>query len=367
MAEREDRLLVSDPKARTYLPECGDSIPQADGSKGVQSNGVRQGNRLCFVRGPQETPKTSWSRLVRSRAVEPVFLENADQLCQIWTDILVKQGSNTANIEVTNWLSRGAIDVIGEAAFKYQFNSLSNEDNILAKAYDSMLVNTFGLPTRGGVLAQQALVHLPASVFWLLERLPSRSLKGLKDVARVGDMVTHQLIKERRQALEQALESPPSDVLSLLCPYLSSHSDLLEFTARVPLQCKRTRRLVRKEAYRRRAFGEHEDDHRSSALEDLWGENPDQFKPERWLGNVSGFNPASSPFGIYSGLVLEIQVFFIKIIQSFSLKYPKDAQDIVRAPSGVMAPVLPGQGGKKLVLEVVSVLKSRIGIVRSWI
>lgn len=50
--------------------------------------------------------------------------------------------------------------------------------------------------------------------------------------------------------------------------------------------------------------------------------------------------------------IIEIQCILVKVIQSFSLAYPQDAPDIVRATSGVMCPVLPGQDGKKLVLTV---------------
>ncbi len=95
-------------------------------------------------------------------------------------------------------------------------------------------------------------------MFWLLERLPSRSLKGLKDVARVGDMVAHQLIKEHRQALEQALESPPRDVLSLLCPYLASRSDFLKLMFVSFFSASQRGDQCGRETYRRRAFGQHE-------------------------------------------------------------------------------------------------------------
>jgi hypothetical protein len=46
----------------------------------------------------------------------------------------------------------------------------------------------------------------------------------------------------------------------------------------------------------------------------------------------------------------------VKIIQAFDLKYPKDVPDIIRATSGVMAPVLPGQDGKKMIISVSSIL-----------
>ncbi|KAF9018043.1 cytochrome P450 [Hymenopellis radicata] len=453
----EDRLFVSDPKTLRH-------IYQSAGTRFLKPTGRREFGRMAFGRGiafaQHNVHKRQRKLLSRAfgqseiHSMLPVFLEKADELCQIWMDILAQHETNSVDLEVTDWLSRCATDVIGEAAFKYQFNSLVDSNNALAKAYDSMLVNTFGLPTKSGVFLQQALIRAPAAVFWLLERLPSRSLHGLKKVARVGDEVARQLVKERRKTLAENLDSPPktrlndeelsanmrtiiaaglettSSSTAFLLYELSKHpevqvklrTEVVETMATIRMRGQQDVSVndldsmtyslaVVKESMRMHPvvygpFLEAANDevlplskpirtldgrtiaelpigkgqlmHISIAgynrLEELWGQDSQQFNPERWLGNFTGFNATASPFGIYSGLgnfvggnqsclgwrfaILEIQVILVKIIQAFDLKYPKDTQDIVRAPSGVMAPVLPGQEGKKLILKVTSVSQS---------
>lgn len=95
--------------------------------------------------------------------------------------------------------------------------SIHSFNTLCALTQDNSSVNTFGLPTRGAIFAQQALLYLPDAVFWLMEQLPSRSLKWIKEVARVGNKVALDLIQERKVALSSGLEAPPNDVLSLLC------------------------------------------------------------------------------------------------------------------------------------------------------
>ncbi len=55
----------------------------------------------------------------------------------------------------------------------------------------------------------------------------------------------------------------------------------------------------------------------------------------------------------YVSSVFEIQAFLVKMVQSFEWRYPRDGPRVIRATSGVMAPVLEGQEtkGKRLVLE----------------
>lgn len=50
--------------------------------------------------------------------------------------------------------------------------------------------------------------------------------------------------------------------------------------------------------------------------------------------------------GKTSSRIYEIHAFLIEIIQNFHLSYPEGAPNIIRATSGVMAPVLLGEQGK---------------------
>ncbi|KAK0463763.1 uncharacterized protein EV420DRAFT_1476435 [Desarmillaria tabescens] len=63
------------------------------------------------------------------------------------------------------------------------------------------------------------------------------------------------------------------------------------------------------------------------------------------------FTPISAT--LWKFAVFEIQAFLIKIVQSFEWKHPRDGPRVIRATSGVMAPVLEGQEekGKQLILE----------------
>lgn len=76
-------------------------------------------------------------------------------------------------------------------------------------------MSTFGLPSKGKIFAQHALGYLPISAFHVLEKLPSRSLQGLKNVAIEGDRVAMALVKERTAAVLSGAEIG-KDVLDVI-------------------------------------------------------------------------------------------------------------------------------------------------------
>ncbi|KAG6843957.1 hypothetical protein H0H87_011412, partial [Tephrocybe sp. NHM501043] len=96
-----------------------------------------------------------------------------------------------------------------------QFGALDNESDALAQAYKSLLVSTFGLPSKGKIFAQHLLNYLPIPAFHVMEKLPSRSLQGLKNVAIEGDRIARALIKERTAALLSGAEIG-KDVLDVI-------------------------------------------------------------------------------------------------------------------------------------------------------
>lgn len=75
------------------------------------------------------------------------------------------------------------------------------EKHVLGENYLSYRVSTFGLPSKGKIFAQHALGYLPVWLLHILEKLPSRSLQGLKNVAIEGDRVAMALVRERTSAV----------------------------------------------------------------------------------------------------------------------------------------------------------------------
>ncbi|KAK0228911.1 cytochrome P450 [Armillaria fumosa] len=462
----DDRLLVADPKALQY-------IYQTAGTKWRKPDIRREFGRIYLGKGiawAQDDDHKRHRKILtpafgnlESRGMIPAFLESAERLCGKWREMVVDSEKVTP-IEVTDGISRATLDTIGDVGFKYRFGALDNEKNPLAQAYKNLLVSTFGLPSKGKIFAQHVLGYLPIGAFHVLEKLPSRSLQGLKNVAIEGDRVAMALVKERTTAVlsgaeigkdvldvivkanlsenpkgrlsEEELSAQMRTIMvaghettgnsiAFLLYELGRHPDAQQ---RVRSEVMRvTRELaemqeeltasrfesmqytvaVIKEALRLHpvVYGPFlqpaEDDvlplskpirtldgklissipvgkgqiiHVSisgyNRLRDVWGDNAHDFIPERWIHPTNVDKDGSgSPFGIYSNLgnfvsgaqsclgwkfaVFEIQAFLVKIVQSFEWKYPRDGPRVIRATSGVMAPVLEGQEtkGKRLVLE----------------
>ncbi|KAG6811664.1 hypothetical protein H0H92_006377 [Tricholoma furcatifolium] len=413
---------------------------------------------------------------IESRGMIPAFLESAERLCDRWRQAMTDSAEGTM-IEVTDGISRATLDTIGDVGFKYRFGALDNVNNPLAQAYKSLLVSTFGLPSKGKIFAQHVLNYIPIPAFHVLEKLPSRSLQGLKNVAIEGDRVAMALVNERTAAVLAGADIG-RDVLDVIVQANLSEDPKSRLSEEELSAQMRTIMVAAREcrchsaattdlkvlytdettgnsiafllyelaknstAQAREALRLHpvvygpflqpaEDDvlplskpiktldgkfisslpvgkgqiiHVSlsgyNRLKDIWGESAHDFVPERWINpDELHKNGSSSTFGVYSNLyvllchvityhinhtvfsgnfvsgaqsclgwkfawvclelqicdcmlkqenlsVFEIQAFLIKIVQAFEWNYPKDGLRVIRATSGVMAPVLEGQEEK---------------------
>ncbi|KNZ71834.1 Cytochrome P450 3A4 [Termitomyces sp. J132] len=449
----EDRLLVADPKALQY-------IYRTAGTKWRKPEIRREFGRIYLGRGIAWAQGDDHKRHrkiltpafgnLENRDMIPSFLENAERLCEKWRR-LTTSSETTSAIEVTDGISRATLDTIGIVGFHYPFGALDNEKNSLAQAYKNLLVSTFGLPSKGKIFAQHVLGYLPVGVFSVLEKLPSRSLQGLKNVAievkanlsedpqsrlseeelsaqmrtimvagrkcnlkvflcfptpsladeTTGNTIAFLLYELGRHP--EAQQRVRSEVMSVLreCAkegkeLAAKHFESMNYTVAVIKEVLRLHPVV---------YGPFlapaEDDvlplskpiktldgkeisalpvgkgqviHVSisgyNRLRDIWGEYPHDFIPERWIRPTDvNKDGSSSHFGVYANLgnfvsgaqsclgwkfaVFELQAFVIKIVQAFEWKYPEDGPRVIRATSGVMAPVLEGQEtkGKQLVLD----------------
>ncbi|KAF9645980.1 cytochrome P450 [Thelephora ganbajun] len=99
---------------------------------------------------------------------------------------------------------------------------------------------------------------------------------------------------------------------------------------------------------------------------DLWGPDPYEFRPERWLD----MKEPESPVGVYSNLstfsggvrscigwrfaVIEMHTFLVTLVRQFDFSLPDNGQEIRRLRQGVLSPVIVGEErkGPQLPLKV---------------
>ncbi|OCH85650.1 cytochrome P450 [Obba rivulosa] len=148
---------------------------------------------------------------IKSRGMMPVFRKITDRR----TIISQEAAGASAEINVADWLSRAILDTVSEAAFHYEFGSLENRDNKLARSYNSLLVDAFVAPNKAKIFAQQTLSYAPIGFFSLIEKLPSRSLKHLRATAEEGDKVAWKLVDEKLEALHNGLLPSYRDVMDI--------------------------------------------------------------------------------------------------------------------------------------------------------
>ncbi|KAJ7838268.1 cytochrome P450 [Mycena leptocephala] len=75
------------------------------------------------------------------RGLTEIFVKKAVELRDIWSSQLAQENGTPAPVDVFSWLRRMTLDVIGEAGFNYEFNSLHTKEkpNELNKAFTDLL------------------------------------------------------------------------------------------------------------------------------------------------------------------------------------------------------------------------------------
>ncbi|QGA14014.1 hypothetical protein EYB26_001666 [Talaromyces marneffei] len=112
-------------------------------------------------------------------------------------------------IKTSSWASRAMLDIIGLAGFDYDFNTVGNSDNELARRYESMILSPVGLQRIVG------FVCLFIIGFKYYFRIPSPHNKIINDAMRFirGTALEHLIKKKKR--LQEDTENVDVDILSV--------------------------------------------------------------------------------------------------------------------------------------------------------
>ncbi|OCH92796.1 cytochrome P450 [Obba rivulosa] len=219
-ARGEDRLIIADPKTLQYCYQNNDTNWPKPGTR-------REWERMILGRGVAWAQGEDHKRHrkilspafgnVDSRGMMPIFRKMADRMCQHWQDAITHgaDGSSTL-IDVADWISRAALDSLGEAAFHYEFRCLENQDNKLARSFSSLLVHTFAHSTKRRIFAQRVISFIPVSFLPIMEKLPLDVMRRLREAAEEGDKVARELIKDKMEAMQSGVPQLRRDIMDIL-------------------------------------------------------------------------------------------------------------------------------------------------------
>ncbi|EGN99132.1 hypothetical protein SERLA73DRAFT_73689 [Serpula lacrymans var. lacrymans S7.3] len=204
---QEDVLWTVDPKALQYIfHTSGYRFPK---TKAIdQSAKIFTGRGILTVKGDVHqrqrkilSPAFSAGQL---HTFLPIFRQLASHLSQKWKDELEASVSHeSAVINVPQMLARMTLDVIGEAAFDYQFGALDDQRNELARLFQNLFVDSVLHPPAWDILFRATWHYIPDSILHYVRYLPTREYSRFKQFLDAAFRVGQDLVDQKASSSEK--------------------------------------------------------------------------------------------------------------------------------------------------------------------
>ncbi|KAJ3010757.1 hypothetical protein NUW54_g2381 [Trametes sanguinea] len=148
------------------------------------------------------------------RSFLPLFPRTAYKLVDCWK--LELASTQSQEIRVNTWLSRAALDIVGEAAFDYDYKALDAEDSALAKAYHGIFKEAgYRLP-KATLLFRAAWDYLPFPIIKMFKYAPTKPFPHIRHVREVYMEYGQQILREKRPEVDTEMRAHSKDILSIL-------------------------------------------------------------------------------------------------------------------------------------------------------
>ncbi|KAL9711339.1 hypothetical protein Ac2012v2_005883 [Leucoagaricus gongylophorus] len=217
----KNMLFIFDPKALYHILIKDQHIYE-QAPAFVATNQLMFGDGLLSVLGEQHRKQRKMLNPVFSiahmRAMTPIFYEVTHRLRQaLWNQ--VKDGPK--EIDVLHWMSRTALELIGQSGMGYSFDSLTDDQGT---AYSGSLKRFGGLFSgpRAFILANYFFpfvnkFNLPRLKRWIIENTPSQWVKDMKDIVDVMEETAKDICRAKHKEIDSG-ESDESkkDIISIL-------------------------------------------------------------------------------------------------------------------------------------------------------
>ncbi|KAI5476048.1 cytochrome P450, family 46, subfamily A (cholesterol 24(S)-hydroxylase) [Pseudohyphozyma bogoriensis] len=241
----QDQILITDPVALNHILSNAYDFPKPSGIRGSLMRIV--GNGLVFAEGDDHKRQ---KRLLQAaftgdhlRALMPTFFEQTYRLRDLWTDLINEKTVEKdmfkndaaasayreqrddvepeAVLDVSNWMSRLTIEIIGLAGFGYTFGSFDPDARTapLESAFRGMMNTSKERLTPGGLLIGLTMVNT-INRFPLLQYLPLDALAQVRDGFRTIEQEARKIVEEAKNEVlgsgSEASIKQRKDLMALL-------------------------------------------------------------------------------------------------------------------------------------------------------
>ncbi|GJJ15839.1 hypothetical protein Clacol_010117 [Clathrus columnatus] len=214
-----DMLYLTDPKALHYiLNTTGYTYPKPQQSRATTRLIIGEG--LVYAHGDQHAKQRKLMNPAFSFTAFPEFFEsfrsNVSKMMDIWRRMISQSTDGKACvIDVTTWVSRTMLNIIGQVGFNYDFEALDDAKNPLAESYKDLFAETTYKRSNGMLIFEAFWGYLPFWMVKLIQKLPAGKLKRFHAYRKVARQVARDMIKVQTEHYLYGNEGG-KDMLSIL-------------------------------------------------------------------------------------------------------------------------------------------------------
>ncbi|RPD81959.1 cytochrome P450 [Lentinus tigrinus ALCF2SS1-7] len=126
---------------------------------------------------------------------------------------------------INKWLARTTLDIIGQAAFDYDYGGLSNTESRLLKAYSNLFIDTGLHPSKWLILYRSLWHYLPDSLLHIVQYTPIKEHTRTRRTFQIVSGIGKELFSEKtKEVLSSGKTETHKDVMSILIKANSSEN-----------------------------------------------------------------------------------------------------------------------------------------------
>ncbi|KAJ3987543.1 cytochrome P450 [Lentinula detonsa] len=191
----EDTLVIADPRAIQYVFHTSSyRFPKSIDSQQVTK--MMFGRGIVWAEGEMHNrqrkalnPAFSASQL---RQFLDLFQRSTTRLAKKWKQEELADTLDSGKvINVTHWLPRITLDVIGESAFNYDFGALDGRANELGEIFKHMFADSRLYPQKPLILWRAFRRSIPVSLGNFLCRFPTKEEKRFKEFSNASKKIAN--------------------------------------------------------------------------------------------------------------------------------------------------------------------------------